>query len=147
MKKNILSSILVGSALILSGCADSLYNGPTVSQADAQKLLTYQTGTVIAVKGVIVKDNGGGTLLGAVTGAVLGNMIGGGTGKKLATLSGGLVGAYAGSQAGAANAQELTVKLDNGNSVVVVAKGVRFGVGSRVKIVTNHGKVVSVEPL
>ena len=147
MNKSILATLLIGSALMIGGCVNSAMPMPTVSQSDAQKMLTYQTGTVIGVRGVVIKDNGSGSLLGAVTGAVLGNMIGKGKGRTLATLTGGLVGAYAGAQTGAANAQELTVRLDNGNSVVVIAKGVRFSVGSRVKIVSNHGKVVSVEPL
>ena len=147
MKKSILATLLVGSALMIGGCANTM-SAPTVSESDAQRVLTYETGTVTAVRGVVIKDNGGGALLGAVTGAVLGHMVGGGRGKDLATLGGGLVGAYAGSQAGSANAQELTVKLDNGKgNIVVVAKGVRFNVGSRVKIVNDHGKVVSVNPL
>ena len=146
MSKSFLSAVILGSALMLGGCANTMV-APTISQSDAERVLSYQTGTVTSVRGVIVKDNGTGTLLGAVTGAVLGHMVGGGKGKKLATLGGGLLGAYAGSQAGAANAQELSVKLDNGGSVVVVAKGVRFYPGSRVRIVSNHGKVVNVEPI
>lgn len=146
MKKSFLSAMVVGSALILGGCANTM-SAPTISQSDAERVMSYQTGTVTSVRGVVVKDNGTGTLLGAVTGAVLGHMVGGGRGKDLATLGGGLLGAYAGSQAGSANAQELTVKLDKGGSVVVVAKGVRFQPGSRVRIVSDHGKVVNVDPI
>ncbi len=147
MKKELFTALLIGGALMLGGCANTM-SGPTVSQEAAERVMTYDTGTVTSVRGVVIKDNGAGTLVGAVTGAVLGHMVGGGNGKKLATLGGGLVGAYAGSQVGAANAQELTVKLDNGKgNVVVVAKGVRFNVGSRVRIVRDHGNVVNVDPI
>ena len=147
MKEKLSIALIIGALMLLGGCANTM-SMPTVSSSATQRVLTYDTGTVVGVRGVVVKDNGTGTLLGAVTGAVLGHMIGGGKGKKLATLGGGLVGAYAGSEVGSANAQELTVRLDNGKgNVVVVAKGVRFNVGSRVRIVRDHGNVVSVEPL
>jgi len=146
MKRIVLSGILVAGSIMLGGCANT-FSAPTVSQDDAKRVMSYETGTVKSVRNVIIKDNGAGTLLGAVTGAVLGHMVGGGRGKDLATLGGGLVGAYAGSQAGSANAQELTVHLDKGGDVVVIAKGVRFSAGSRVKIVNDGGKVVSVNPL
>lgn len=147
MKKEFIVAMMMGASLILGGCANTMY-APSVSQSDAQRVMSYETGTVTSVRGVVVKDNGTGSLLGAVTGAVLGHMVGGGHGKDLATLGGGLLGAYAGSQAGAANAQELTVRLDNGKgNVVVVAKGIRFNVGSRVRIVSDHGKVVNVDPI
>jgi len=146
MKKSIVSGVLVVSALIMSGCVNTL-SLPTISQNSANRVMTYETGTVTAVRDVIIKDNGAGTLLGAVTGAVLGNMIGKGKGRKLATLGGGLVGAYAGNQSGMANAQELTVHLDKGMDIIVVAKGVKFSIGSRVKIIKDGNKVVSINPL
>jgi len=146
MKKKILSSLFVVSSLFLSGCVNNL-SLPTISQSNANRIMTYETGTVTAVRDVIIKDNGAGTLLGAVTGAVFGSMIGKGKGKTLATLGGGLIGAYAGNQSAMANAQELTVHLDNGMDIIVVAKGVRFLPGNRVKIIKEGNRVVSVNPL
>jgi len=67
-------------------------------------------------------------------------------GSTLTTLGGGLLGAYAGNEIEKANAQELSVALDNGQQVVVIARGDKFTVGQRVKIVLNSAnKVVSVE--
>jgi len=61
----------------------------------------------------------------------------GGNGNGIASLGGGLAGYYAGSQVGKANGDELTVKLDNGDNIVIVVKGNRFRVGDRIK---NHKK-------
>ncbi|VAW81322.1 hypothetical protein MNBD_GAMMA14-2458 [hydrothermal vent metagenome] len=63
----------------------------------------------------------------------------------MATLGGGLLGAYAGNEIAKANAQELTVDLNNGSTVVVIAKGQKFSVGQHVRIVLENGNVVSVE--
>lgn len=147
MKKGALALALTTGLLFINGCAD-LGFGSGISPAATESVMTYDTGTVQDVKAVVVKDNGAGTLVGAATGAVLGHMIGGGRGKDLATLGGGLLGAYAGNQIASANAQELTVRLDNGRgNVVVVAKGLRFSPGQRVRIVKNGSQLVSVEAL
>jgi len=76
---------------------------------------------------------------------VIGSTIGKGHGKTLATLGGGLLGAYVGNQIARANAQELVVDLDNGDTVVVIAKGQKFAVAQHVRIVLKNGHVVSVE--
>lgn len=147
IKSEALALVLGAGVLFVSGCAD-LGVGGGMSPVVTQSVMTYDTGTVQSVKAVVVKDNGAGTLVGAATGAVLGHMIGGGRGKDLATLGGGLLGAYAGNQIASANAQELTVRLDNGRgNVVVVAKGLRFSPGQRIRIVKNGSRLVSVEAL
>ena len=147
IKSEALALVLGAGVFFVSGCAD-LGVGGGMSPVVTQSVMTYDTGTVQSVKAVVVKDNGAGTLVGAATGAVLGHMIGGGRGKDLATLGGGLLGAYAGDQIASANAQELTVRLDNGRgNVVVVAKGLRFSPGQRIRIVKNGSRLVSVEAL
>ncbi len=144
MKKRFLYALVASAALILSGCASQ--GLPTVDSSATGQVATADVGTVQSIRYVAVKDNGVGALIGAATGAVLGNMVGRGHGRDLATLGGGLAGAYVGSQVAQANAQELTVRLNNGKRIVVIAKGTQFQVGQRVRIVRSGSQVVSVEP-
>jgi outer membrane lipoprotein SlyB len=141
MKKIILASVTT-FALLFSGCATT--NGPEYNGATYQEIKTYEIGTVESVRHVVISDNGTGTFVGALVGTVLGSTLGGGRGSVLTTLAGGLGGAYAGSQATKANAQELSVRLDNGDRIVVVAKGNKFLVGDRVKIIKDGNRVDQV---
>jgi outer membrane lipoprotein SlyB len=137
--------ITLAFALLFFGCAQ---NGKTeVGPNATHYIMTYETGVVRSIRPVIIKDNGTGTFIGAITGVVLGSMIGRGNGTTLATLAGGLGGAYAGGQLGKANAQELTVQLDNyDQEVVVIVKGESFTQGEHIRIVKRNGRVSSVEP-
>jgi len=141
MKKIILASVTT-ITLIFSGCAAT--NGPEYSGATYQEIKTYEIGTVESIRRVVISDNGTGTFVGALVGTVLGSTMGQGRGSVLATLAGGLGGAYVGSQVNKANAQELSVKLDNGDRIVVVAKGNKFLVGDRVKIVKDGNRADQV---
>ena len=129
--------------LTLGACATN--GGYEVEAGSSAYIMHAKTGIITEIKPVVIKDSGAGTFIGALTGAVLGSTMGGGRGNTLTTLGGGLAGAYAGDEIGKANAQQLMVKLDNGNSVVVIAKGKSFAVGEEVKIITNGGRVVTVE--
>ena len=142
--KNFLVTILVGS-LFLSGCATRGVNNE-VDPSAVNYELSYQVGTIESVKPVVIKDNGTGTFVGAITGAILGSLVGKGKGSTLATLAGGLGGAYAGNQLGKANALELSVLLDDGRRIVVIAKGKDFYKGQRIRVVKHEGRVYSVEP-
>ncbi|HEC20769.1 MAG TPA: glycine zipper 2TM domain-containing protein [Gammaproteobacteria bacterium] len=136
--------VILGLLVIMLGaCASSSVN--EVSPGSTSYLMHYEEGRIVEIKPVVIKDDGSGGFLGAITGTVLGSTMGRGRGNTLATLAGGLLGAYAGSEVGKANAQELTVDLDNGDSVVVISKGQKFAVGQRVRIVIEDGRVVSVE--
>ena len=141
MKKFLLTLSLI-MTLVFTGCATS--GGPEYSGATYQEIKTYEIGTVESVRPVVITDDGAGTFVGALVGAVLGSTVGRGNGNTLATLAGGLGGAYVGSQVQKANAQELSVKLDNGQNVVVVAKGKQFMVGDRVKIIKDGNRVDQV---
>ena len=141
--KKFLVSVLVGS-LFFSGCAAHGVNEVDSSAVNYE--LTYQVGTIESVKPVVIKDNGTGTFVGAISGVVLGSLVGKGRGNALATLVGGLGGAYAGNQLGKANALELSVLLDDGRRIVVIAKGKDFYKGERIRIVKRNGRVYSVEP-
>jgi len=145
MRKQIVLGAVFSGVLMLSGCGST---GPGyVSPGATEYVSTADVGTVKSVRYVKVQDNGAGALVGAAIGAVLGHQVGHGSGKDLATLGGGLAGAYVGNQVAAANAQELTVRLDRGQTVVVVAKGTRFHPGERIRIVRQGSRVVNVEPL
>jgi outer membrane lipoprotein SlyB len=133
-------------AVILFGVGCANRDIETVNPEATQYVMRYETGTIESIRPVIIKDNGTGAFLGTITGGVLGSLVGEGKGNTLATLAGGLTGMYVGSQAGAANAQELTVRLDNGRRVVVIAKGTRFYAGERIRIVLHDGRISSVEP-
>lgn len=140
MKKLIYVS--VATVLLLSGCAAT--GVPEYSGQDYNQIKRYDTGVVVEAKPVVISDDGTGTFLGAVIGAVVGSTMGKGAGNTLATLGGGLAGGYAGSQIAKANAMELSVKLDNGENIVVVAKGTTIGTGDRVKIIKDGSKVAQV---
>ena len=141
MKKIFLASSAT-IMLILSGCTAT--NAPEYNGNTYQEIKTYEIGTVESVRPVVISDNGTGTFLGAIVGTVLGSMVGEGRGSALATLAGGLGGAYVGNQAGKANASELSVRLDNGEHVVVVVKGKKFLVGDKVKIIKDGNRADQV---
>ena len=147
MKVKLIFKILVSIVVLfsISGCAR-----PGVQDVDAgaaNQVLYSQNGIIESIRPVAVKDNGTGTFIGAITGTVLGSMFGHGRGNTLTTLAGGLSGAYVGNQVGKANAQELTVTLNNGQNIVVIAKGTRFHTGERIRIIKRGGRVVNIEAL
>ncbi len=137
---------LIALAFILTGCSQ-LYNSNEVSLNNTNEVLTYQTGTVQGIKKVIIKDDGSGTMVGAMSGTVLGGMLGNGKGNILSTLIGGLTGAFVGYEADKANGEELFIKLDNGKNIVVIVKGVKINIGDRVRIIKNGYKIVRVEKI
>lgn len=141
--KLILPIVMSSMMMIFAGCAQS--GVPEVDANAARYVLTSQSGVVTDARAVVVKDEGGGGLLGAVAGGVLGSTMGGGKGSVLTTLAGGLVGMYAGNELAKSNAQELSVTLDDKQDVVVVSKGTNYTVGQRVKIVKRDGRIYNVE--
>lgn len=91
----------------------------------------------------IIKDTGTGSFFGTIAGAALGSSPS--RGNVLATLRGGLFGTYVGNEVNKANAQELSVDLDSGKHIVVIAQGNKFSIGQHVRIILNGGQVVLVE--
>lgn len=148
MKKSIL--LVITAALLwipmMNGCATN--KGPEYDGNSYDSMKRIQLGTVISERPVVVKDDGLGTFIGAISGVVLGSFVGGGRASSLGALGGGLAGAYAGSEAGKANAQELTVELNDGEVVVIVVKGDNlYKSGDRIKIIKDGNKVANVEKL
>lgn len=140
MKK--LISVSIVALMLLSGCATN--KGPEYSGTDYNQVKRYETGVVTEARPVVISDDGSGKFLGAVIGAVLGSTMGRAEGRTLATLGGGLAGGYAGNEIGKANGVELTVELDSGENIVVVAKGNNIVAGDRVKIIKNGSKIEQV---
>ncbi len=136
--------ILVILVLIFAGCAER--GVQELEPGATNYVLHYEDGTVLSIKPVVIKDNGNGAFIGSLIGAVLGSTVGRGRGSVLASLAGGLGGAYVGSQAGKANAQELTVQPDDANTeIIVIVKGTKHYIGEHVRIVKRGAKVISVE--
>lgn len=148
MKKSILTVMTVALIWIpmMNGCATN--KGPEYDGSSYDSMKRIQIGTVVSERPVVVTDDGKGTFIGAITGVVLGSFIGGGRASSLGALGGGLAGAYAGSEVGKANAQELTVELNNAEVVVIVVKGDDiYKTGDRIKIIKDGNKVANVEKL
>ena len=144
MKKALFSFGII--TIIFSGCA-KMHNSNEVSLNNVNRVYTYKNGVVIKTKEVVIKDDGSGNMIGAVTGVVLGSLVGKGKGSALAALIGGLTGFYAGSKLGKANGKELYIKLDNRRKIVAIVKGVDINVGDRVKIIMDGNKIVRIEKL
>jgi len=142
--KKLSYALITALLLMFTGCANK---GPEYEAGSYSQIKQISYGEVIENRDVVIKDGGGGKFLGAIVGGVLGSTMGAGDGKTLMVLGGALAGGYAGNEAGKANAEELTVRLENGEIVVVVTKGEVFGVGDRVKIIKDGNKVASVENL
>jgi len=131
------------SLVLFSGCATN--NGPEYDGRSYKQIKRVDTGVVLQSRPVTIKDDGTGKFLGAVIGAILGSTVGGNSGKTLAVLGGGLVGGYAGNEIGKANALELTIELDNGETIVVVAKHNDIIAGDRVRIIKDGNKASQVD--
>ena len=141
-----LKKILMGSSvvmLLLSGCASN--TGPEYDANSYSQIKRIQTGVVLNSRLVTIKDDGSGKFIGAIVGAVLGSTVGSNTGTRLATVGGGLLGGFAGSEIGKANASELTIDLDTGETVVVVAKVVDIVAGDRVRVIKDGNKAATVD--
>jgi len=136
--KNGLLIILIG--LIAVGCAPSM-SGSTYSRDQAQKVQTVYEGEVIMVREVLIEGtkSGLGGVAGGVMGFVLGNTIGGGSGKNVARAAGAIGGAAAGAaiEEGATRQKglEITVQLDNGETISIVqGADETFDEGDSVKV-------------
>jgi outer membrane lipoprotein SlyB len=105
-----------------------------------------ELGTVVAVRKVQIEgsQSGVGTVGGAAVGAIAGSAIGGGRGSAIASVLGGIGGLVLGSKmeegVTQTEGQELTVKLETGNTIAVVqAAGEQpLQVGERVRVLSSR---------
>lgn len=145
MRKLIFTFIVSLSLVIgLTGCSQLYNNTEEVSLEDAGVFMDYQTGTVIDVQYVRIRDTGVGAGIGGVLGGILGSFVGEGKANTLATVLGALGGAYVGYKADTANAQELLVRMDDGTKAVIVVRGTEFKPGDKIRVVFRGDKVVRV---
>ena len=141
-----LKQILIGSSvviLLLSGCTS--HTGPEYDADSYSQIKRVQKGLVIKSRPVTIKDDGSGKFIGALVGAVIGSTIGSHSGARLATVGGGLAGGILGTEVGKANALELTIELDAGETIVVVAKVLNIVAGDRVRVIKDGNKAATVD--
>ena len=112
------------AAVFFQGCASSAYE--TVPRNTSGKLHSVSSGTIVATKNVVIEGQSSrlGQASGAIAGSAIGQTIGKGSGRTLATAGGAVVGGIVGDmvekELTKKQAQELTVSLDDGGTVVVV---------------------------
>ena len=140
----------VFAASVLAGCATD--QGNMVRQNETQRAQTVQFGVVTNVRPVTIQGNS--TAVGTTTGAVVGGAVGSNLGSgSFANTAGAVGGAVAGGMAGNAipgNASarpgaEITVRLDNGQTIAVIQEGSpdAFRNGDRVRV-TSDGQTTRV---
>ncbi|MBL4832923.1 MAG: glycine zipper 2TM domain-containing protein [Pseudomonas sp.] len=148
MKRSFVVTLLLGSLLILSGCASSL-TGESYSRDEARRPQIIRTGVVESVRPVQIEGSKTviGPAAGAAIGGVAGSGVGGGRGSAIATV----IGAVAGGMAGAAAEEgitrkqgvEITVREDDGSMrayVQEVTPEVTFRPGDQVRVQTINGQ-------
>jgi outer membrane lipoprotein SlyB len=148
MKKHYLLTLILGSLLVLGGCAQNL-TGETYSRDQARTPQTVRMGTVESVRFVQIEGTRTiiGPAAGAAVGGIAGSTVGGGRGSMVA----GVLGAVAGGVAGAAAEEgftrsqgiEITVREDDGQTrsyVQAASENVSFSPGDRVRILTVNGQ-------
>ncbi|KAA0694760.1 glycine zipper 2TM domain-containing protein [Halopseudomonas laoshanensis] len=148
MRKHIVLTCLLGSLLVLGGCASKL-TGDTYSREDARAPQTVRMGTVESVRPVQIEGTKTiiGPAAGAAVGGIAGSSVGGGRGSMIA----GVIGAVVGGMAGAATEEgvtrsqgvEITVTEDDGQTRAFVQEAVdnvTFAPGDRVRVLTVNGE-------
>ena len=135
---------LILTTLILTACASSR-SGDVYTREQARREMTVRHGIVESVREVLMEGthSGTGTMAGAAIGGVAGSNIGGGRGSIVGAIVGALIGGMAGSAAEEnltkKNALEITVRLDNGQTVAVVQEmGDVFHPGQRVRVLSDY---------
>ena len=128
--------------LIFTACASN--NQVAYDAQNHNKIKQVTVGQVLSIREVYIKDDGSGALVGTVIGTVLGSTVGGGDGTTLAALGGGIVGAVVGNTVNKTNAQELTVSLEDGKTIVVLSKGTALKAGDKIRIISVDNEVSSV---
>jgi len=126
---------------LFSGCS-------TNSEPQYDDIRRSQVGVVVNIQGLIVKDSGIGRQIGATLGGLLGSFVGEDkVTTALAVLGGSLAGGYAGAQMGKADANELTINLDEGDSVMVISKDLDIVVGDRVEVIRDGDNTAQVNKI
>lgn len=148
MKKSMSVAIIAlgCAALFSTGCATSS-SGNIFSRDEALHASAIVEGTVIEVReGKIEGEQSGlGAVGGAAMGGVVGNLFGGGKGNAIATVGGAIAGGLAGNAVEkgmtGSRAYQITVKLDDGRTIVVIQEtDIQFAPQQRVRAVVTGDK-------
>ncbi|WP_200762975.1 glycine zipper 2TM domain-containing protein [Nitrosophilus alvini] len=147
MKKLLIILAAALSMAFFTGCAQKGY-----TQADVGEIQIVYKGTVTSTRTVSVKDSGEGMILGAIVGGILGHQIGEGKGKDVATVAGAVAGGVVGSKLAEDTGQEVTISLENGQTVTTVIKVDKnnpywLRPGDRVAVYVKGNKIVRVAPI
>ncbi len=134
----------------LSGCAST--GGKTYREGEVRTAQRVKYGTVISVQEVRVEDDPSmlGIGAGGAAGGVIGNLFGHGAGRTMATLGGVAVGALAGAATESAiksyTADEITIELEDGETIVVVqGQDDYFNAGDRVRVLYTSANTARVQ--
>ncbi len=143
--KTILGAVGILLLLLVSGCASG-GGYATVSNKTAGTAQTLDMGTVIATRHVKIEGQSSnlGLYGGGIMGSAVGSTVGRGSGAVLASAGGAVVGAVVGQKIEKALtaqiAQEMTIELDDGRTLVVVQKlqEPEFYSGDRVSVLETR---------
>ena len=145
ISKTILAITLGG----LTACTNIGDNSPTsYSRSELQRAQYTSFGTILEVNAISIQGDDSPllTIAGTALGALAGAQVGGGTGRIAGAVVGGLASGYGVNAASKAltktNGVELTVKMDNGETLTFAQEGdiKRFAKGMRVKVAQESGK-------
>lgn len=131
---------------LLCGCASG-GGYETVPRSSASTTQTLDQGTVVATRDVMIEGESSqlGLYGGGIMGSAVGSTVGSGDGQVLASAGGAVVGAVVGKQVEKAMtskiAQEITIEMDDGSTIVVVQElqEPRFSSGDRVSVLEARG--------
>lgn len=133
-------ALLASVSVLAAGCSSTGDAGSTFSRSSSQQVQTVQHGVVQSVRVVTIERDGRNTA-GAVTGAVVGSSVGG----PVATVGGAAAGSAIQGNVTTSQGLEITILLDNGQTVAVVQEGPldAFRAGDQVNV-TSDGSTTRV---
>jgi outer membrane lipoprotein SlyB len=139
------SLLLIAAAVMVKGCATG-QTGGVYKESEAGREQTVRFATIESLRTVTVAGNrsGVGTLAGGVIGGIGGSEVGHGKGSAVGAVLGGVGGMVAGEAVEEAatrrEAQEITVRLENGELRAIVQQGGEvFRPGERVRLLSSGG--------
>ena len=147
MTSRLLTALCAGSLVLSTAACVSSKAGDVYSRDEARRVMTFREGVLVGIKEVKLEGTKSniGTGAGAVVGGVAGSTVGQGKGAIVGAVLGAVVGGITGAAAEEGltreKALELTVKLDNGENLIIV-QGIgddKFTAGERVRVVNSGG--------
>lgn len=141
--------IIILTLLLAQGCAKSL-EGDVYSRDEAQRTMNVQWATITETKPIVIEGDRSqkGQMAGGIIGGAAGYGVTDSNTRALTTAIGTVAGAIAGEMAEEqltkAQGLEISIKLDNGENIIIVQEVKDVGdfvAGDRVKLVSGSGKL------